>query len=187
MIVPGDVTLGILAGGQARRLGGRDKARIERDGVRQVDRVLAAWPLAFHESLLSYHGDPHGLPATLRVVADRRGGSRGPVAGLEALALACTTPWLLSVPVDCRELPRDLATRLLVDPDADGASLDDADGEQPLVSLWRVAALVPACAALLDAGDAPARALRARLRLRIVDIAPARLGNLNTPEDLASP
>jgi molybdopterin-guanine dinucleotide biosynthesis protein A len=181
------VTLGILAGGQARRLGGRDKARIERDGVRQVDRVLAAWPLAFHETLISYHGDPEGLPAALRVVADRRDCARGPVAGLEALAHACRTPWLLSVPVDCRALPGDLAARLLADPDADGATVIDADGDQPLVSLWRVAALAPACAALLDAGDAPARALRARLRLRIVDLAPARLGNLNTPEDLASP
>jgi molybdopterin-guanine dinucleotide biosynthesis protein A len=181
------VTLGILAGGRATRLGGRDKARLERGGVRQVDRVLAAWPLRFHESLISYASDAQGLPPLLRVVRDRREGARGPVAGLEALALACTTPWLLSVPVDVRALPVDLATRLLEGPDVDGASLDDADGEQPLVSLWRVASLAPACSALLDAGDAPARALRARLRLRIVDIAPVRLGNLNTPQDLASP
>ena len=37
-IAAGDITLGILAGGRASRLGGLDKAWLERDGIPQVLR-----------------------------------------------------------------------------------------------------------------------------------------------------
>jgi molybdopterin-guanine dinucleotide biosynthesis protein A len=180
-------TLGILAGGQARRIGGRDKARLVIDGRMQVERVLAAFPQPFHERLLSYNRDPQGLPGGLRIVPDARADFPGPVAALEALAAACRTPWLLTVPIDCRDVPPTLFAALASAVKADGATLDDADGVQPLVGLWFVESLRPACAALLDAGNAPARRLRERLHLRIVDIAPHRLGNLNTDEDLERP
>jgi len=39
MVARGEVTLGILAGGRASRLGGRDKAWLQRDGVPQVLRI----------------------------------------------------------------------------------------------------------------------------------------------------
>ena len=39
-IARGDITFGILAGGRATRLGGRDKAWLERDGVAQVLRLI---------------------------------------------------------------------------------------------------------------------------------------------------
>jgi molybdopterin-guanine dinucleotide biosynthesis protein A len=187
VIDPRLATLGILAGGQARRLGGRDKARLVVDGVMQLERVLAAFAEPFHERLLSYNRDPHGLPDGLRVVADERDGLRGPVAAFEALAAACRTPWLLTVPIDCRDLPPRLYATLADAVKRDGATLDDADGMQPLVGLWFVESLLPACRALLDAGDAPARRLRDGLTLRTVDIAPHRLGNLNTLEDLETP
>src|SRR5688572_6872088 len=105
MIEPGLVSLGILAGGQARRLGGLDKARIVREGRHQLERVLAAFPHPFRERLLSYNRDPSGLPGVgLRVVSDLRADFVGPVAALEALAAACHSPWLLTVPVDCRDV-----------------------------------------------------------------------------------
>lgn len=39
MIPRGDLTLGILAGGRASRLGGIDKAWLERGGTAQVTRI----------------------------------------------------------------------------------------------------------------------------------------------------
>ena len=39
MLERGALTLGILAGGRATRLGGRDKAWLQRDGVPQVVRI----------------------------------------------------------------------------------------------------------------------------------------------------
>jgi molybdopterin-guanine dinucleotide biosynthesis protein A len=188
MIEPGLVSLGILAGGQARRLGGIDKARIVREGRQQLERVLAALPHDFRERLLSYNRDPAGLPALgLRVVSDLRPGFVGPVAALEALAAACHSPWLLTVPVDCHDLPAGLAYQLFAAAGADGTAVDDAYGAQPLVGLWRVAALKDACTHALASGHASAMRVRESLRLGQVDLAPHRLGNLNLPEDLEQP
>jgi molybdopterin-guanine dinucleotide biosynthesis protein A len=188
MIDAGLVTLGVLAGGRARRLGGRDKARLEREGRSQLEHVLAAFPLPFRERLISYNRDPLGLPAmNLRVVPDVTVGFVGPVAALEALAATCHSPWLLTVPVDCRELPRTLAPTLLSSAGPDGVSVDDADGPQPLVTLWRVAALRTACATVLDEEVPRAMRLRELLDLHVVDLAPLRLGNLNHLEDFGTP
>jgi molybdopterin-guanine dinucleotide biosynthesis protein A len=185
MIEAGLVSLGILAGGQARRLGGIDKARIVREGRLQLAHVLAAFPHPFRERLLSYNRDPAGLPAVgLRVVSDLRPGFVGPVAALEALAAECHSPWLLTVPVDCRDLPPGLALQLFAATGPDGTAVDDADGPQPLVGLWRVAALREACAHALATGHARARDVRDALVLGRVDLSPCRLGNLNLPEDL---
>jgi molybdopterin-guanine dinucleotide biosynthesis protein A len=185
MIEPGLVSLGILAGGQARRLGGIDKARIVREGRQQLERVLAAFPQPWRERLLSYNRDPAGLPAVnLRVVSDLRPGFAGPVAALEALAAGCHSPWLVTVPVDCKAIPPSLAIDLLATADADGTGVDDGDGPQPLVGLWRVAALRDACEHVLASGHPRAQDVRAALRLRILDLAPLRLGNLNLPEDI---
>ena len=185
MIDAGLVTLGILAGGQAKRLGGRDKARILREGRTQLTHALAAFPLPFRERLLSYNRDPAGLVATnLRVVNDLTPGFLGPVAALEALAAECHSPWLLTVPVDCRDLPPHLATDLFAAAGPDGTAVDDADGPQPLVGLWRVAALREACDHALAGGNPRAMQVREALRLGRIDLSPRRLGNLNLPEDL---
>jgi molybdopterin-guanine dinucleotide biosynthesis protein A len=187
VIEAGLVSLGILAGGQARRLGGIDKARIVREGRQQLERVLAAFPHPFRERLLSYNRDPAGLPAIgLRVVSDLRPGFVGPVAALEALAAACHSPWLLTVPVDCRDLPPHLAIELFASAGPDGTTVDDADGAQPLVGLWRVAALRHACSDALANGNARAMQLREALALGRVDLSPRRLGNLKSPEDFES-
>jgi molybdopterin-guanine dinucleotide biosynthesis protein A len=188
VIEPGLASLGILAGGEARRLGGIDKARMLREGRLQLERVLAAFPHDFRERLLSYNRDPAGLPAVgLRVVSDLRPGFAGPVAALEALAAECRSPWLITIPVDCRNVPSTLAIDLLAAADADGTGVDDADGPQPLVGLWRVAALREACDDVLASGRPRARDVRAALRLRIIDLSPHRLGNINLPEDLDPP
>ncbi|MGH8030328.1 MAG: molybdenum cofactor guanylyltransferase [Arenimonas sp.] len=188
MIEPGLVSLGILAGGQARRLGGMDKALILREGRQQLERVLAAFPHPFRERLLSYNRDPSGLPATaLRVVSDLRPGFLGPVAALEALAAECHSPWLLTVPVDCRDIPAGLALQLFASAGPDGTAVDDGDGAQPLVGLWRVAALREACGDALDTANPRAMQVREALTLGRFDLAPHRLGNLNLPEDIEAP
>ena len=188
MIDAGLVTLGILAGGQALRIGGRDKARLVREGRTQLERVLAAFHLPFRERLLSYNRDPAGLPAIgLRVVSDLTAGFAGPVAALQALAAECHSPWLLTVPVDCTSIPPTLGIDLLAAAGADGTGIDDADGPQPLVGLWRVAALRPACEHALASGHPRARDVRAALQVRILDLSPLRLGNLNSPEDIDPP
>lgn len=184
-MIPRDaITLGILAGGRGQRLGGRDKAWVRHRQRCLLENVLMAVPGEFAERLVSARApDPRFESLGLRPVFDRRPDFAGPLAGLEALALACSSPWLLSLPVDLEGLPDDLVDHLVGIPDADGVVVHDAGGLQPLLGLWRTAALAESATAMLDAGESAARRLVARLRVSRLDLAPLKLGNLNSPHD----
>ncbi|HWS76901.1 MAG TPA: molybdenum cofactor guanylyltransferase [Thermomonas sp.] len=178
-----EVTLGILAGGRGSRLGGRDKAWLQRDGVPQVLRIAGRFESECGAVLVSANRNlPRHLEHGLHAVADRIA-DLGPVGGLEALAGACKTAWLLTVPVDIVDA-NDCLLRTLAQAGGDGAVAEDGDGLQPLVALYRRDALRTAVAASIDAGDFSVRAMQARMRLAQVRFGDLRFGNLNTPEDL---
>lgn len=182
------ITLGILAGGRATRLDGADKALLQIAGESLLDRSLRAFPENYCERLLSYNRTvATALPVGLRAVKDQRRDFPGPLAALEALSTACRSPWLLTVPVDCRDIPTALAKDMVGAIGRDGAVLHDVDGMQPLLALWRVEALRPAVAAAFEAGELAVHKLVAGLDLRVHDISPRRLGNLNTPADFTAP
>lgn len=180
---PAQVTLGILAGGRATRLGGRDKAWLQRDGRAQVEYVVAALGPLASQVLVSANRSPARYAAIgLETVADRAP-DRGPLGGLHALAAACRTPWLLTVPVDVARADPGAAARLLAAPEP--AYVVDEDGVQPLFACWPAAALVAAAAEALDEDRLAVQALQRRLGMRALAMA-GRLGNLNTPADLAA-
>ena len=186
MIPRAAITLGILAGGRGQRMGGRDKAWVRHRGAHQLENILETFSGDFAERLVSARAtDPRFEALGLRVVLDRRADFAGPLAGFEALCAACATPWLLTAPVDVDGLPVDLGDRLIAAAGADGTSLHDANGPQPLVGLWRVATLSAAATAALDRGEAAAHRVVTTLRTGQVDLSPQRLANLNTPNDLS--
>lgn len=182
-----NVTLGIVAGGHASRLGGLDKAWLERDGVPQVLRLTRGVAAEVAATIVSANRSLSRYEATgLTVVADspERSG-QGPIAALDALARACTTPWLVTLPVDLVDVPSNIVAMLSAGRGPDGAFAQDVDGAQPLVALWHVAAL----RAVLDAvgtGAVAVHALHARLHTVCVRFEGVRFGNLNTPADLAA-
>jgi len=185
MAMPADekITLGILAGGRATRLGGRDKAWLERDGVPQVLRIARRFP-DVARVLVSANADPtayarHGLEA----VPDKLAGI-GPLGGLEALAHACHTDWLLTLPVDVVGFNECLLPTLCAEAGDDGVSAEDGDGPQPLVALWRVAALREGVSLALASHDLSVQGLQARLSMARVRFPGVRFGNLNTFDDL---
>lgn len=179
-----DLALGLIAGGRARRLGGRDKAWLERDGQPQVLRLAARHAPCAGEVLVSANRDLDRYEAAgLRPVPDRVADA-GPLAALDALAAACERAWLLTLPVDIVEAPADLAATLAAGRSASGARVRDEEGVQPLAALWRVDVLREAAAAALAADDRAVHALQARLGLAEVRLPGVRLGNLNTPDDL---
>ncbi|MDY4283760.1 NTP transferase domain-containing protein [Xanthomonas sp. LF06-19] len=190
------ITLGILAGGRAQRLGGCDKAWLQRDGQVQVQWLVQALAPQVAQVVVSANRSlPHYAAIGLQAVPDRvaapAGAERslGPIAGLDALAAACATPWLLTVPVDICMLPRDLPAMMAAvaaSDECDGAWVEDAAGAQPLVALYRLAALRPALEEALTAARYAPRALQQRLRMQPVPLPEILLGNLNTPQDLAA-
>ena len=181
---PEAVTLGILAGGLATRLGGRDKAWLARDGVPQVLRWQRRFQHEVSAVIVSANRNLDRYAACgLQAVADAPGLDAGPVAGLQALAAQCITPWLLTLPVDLFGVNDCLLPTLAADRGDDGAWARDADGPQPLVALWRVAALRQALSTRAVA-NAAVRDLLAPLAMPCVTFAGVRFGNLNTPQDL---
>jgi molybdenum cofactor guanylyltransferase len=170
----------ILAGGQARRMGGRDKPLLPLAGRSLLDHLLAALDGQAAPIALSANGDParfarFGLP----VLPDARPGL-GPLAGILAgldWASASGATALLSVPGDTPFLPPDLARRLAPAPAF-------AAGHPP-IALWPVAAR-PTLAAFLERD--PKRRLRdalAALAARAVDFPGHQFADADTPEDLA--
>ena len=177
------VTLGILAGGRASRLGGRDKAWLQRDGIPQVMRLARRFEAECSSVLVSANANlERYAEQELDLVSDHVS-DIGPIGGLQALAGACTTPWLLTLPVDVIGTNECLLRTLAMAGDA-GAVAEDDDGLQPLVALYRVETLRTAIVAALDVGQHAIQAMQARLELQRVRFSGVRFGNLNTPDDL---
>ena len=182
---PSDVTLGLLAGGRATRLGGRDKAWIERGGVPQVLRWRRRFEGRVAGLLVSANTAHERYRAQgIAVVPDRETGA-GPVAGLAALSAACPTPWLLTLPVDLVDCNDCLLPTLASAASGIGAWAEDDDGPQPLVALWHAPTLRDAADRALERGELAVHALQARIGMCGVRLAGVRFGNLNTPGDLA--
>lgn len=178
------VTLGILAGGEGSRLGGRDKAWLERDGDALVVRLARMMAPQVDAVLVSANRNPeHYLSHGLRAIHDRVPGI-GPLGGLDALAHECRSPWLLTLPVDLLAVPDNLLDRLV---DAgQGACAEDDEGRQPLVALWQTQALREATGAAIASTDHAVQSLQSQLEMACVRFEGTRFGNLNTPADLVA-
>ena len=183
MLPAEQLTLGLLAGGRATRLGGRDKAWLQRGGMPQVMRLARRFAGECSAVLVSANVHPQRYAeAGLQAVADDAPGI-GPLGGLDALARACSTPWLLTLPVDLVDA-NDCLPRTLASAGGDGAVARDDDGLQPLVALYRVAALRDAATDAIARGNYSVQAMQARMGLPERAFSGFRFGNLNTPEDL---
>ena len=179
-----DITLGLLAGGKASRLGGIDKAWLERDGVPQVLRWRRRFSGEIAVMLVSANRNPDRYAAHDLIAVPDRIADAGPLGGLDALANACETPWLFTLPVDLVGTNDCLLRTLASMRGEDGAYAVDDDGAQPLVALWRRDALRIGCADALAAGAGAVHALQATLAMSQVVFSGFRFGNLNTPADL---
>jgi molybdenum cofactor guanylyltransferase len=195
--IPHDAITGlVLAGGQGRRMGGRDKGLLPYRGR----------PLAWHAlQRLQPQVGPLGISANRHlddytafgcpVWPDLLEGHAGPLAGWHAALAHCATPYLASVPCDAPRFPTDLVSRLAHALVAHGAQvataaiLDPATGErrpQPVFSLL-ACALAPRLDEALRAGERRVGAWIAQQQH--VDVLfgdAADFANLNTPDDLAS-
>lgn len=146
----------VLAGGSARRLGGRDKPGELVGGVTLLERVLAGVPDAGRRIVVGPI-----RPVTRPVVWVREeppGG--GPVAGLAAGVAQVTAPLLVLLAADLPFVTATVVRRLIAAVTADGVLITDADGrDQPLLSAWRTDALQAAVDELPAPAGRPLRQL----------------------------
>ena len=133
----------VLAGGQARRMGGGDKGLRQLRGRPLVAHAIArlrdqvdALMISANQNLEAYRA--LGYPVVTD--GDALEAYAGPLAGLHAGLSACATPLLVTVPCDSPLLPLDLVSRLRDRLAAAGAELAvarTASGLQPVFSLCR--------------------------------------------------
>lgn len=187
----GSTTLAILAGGRGERMGGIDKGLVPIAGRALVGHVLDALRGQGMETVLIVANRSHEAYARhAPVIADAEPAFRGPLAGIAAALAVCTTPWLLSVPVDCPDPPPDLVARFAAAARSGRAApalvAHDGERRQPLFALYRRTLAADAAAA---AGNSlGVHAWQQHIGAREVDFAAVRahFANLNTPAALAA-
>ncbi|HEY6984771.1 MAG TPA: molybdenum cofactor guanylyltransferase MobA [Rhodanobacteraceae bacterium] len=191
------LTVAILAGGAATRLGGRDKGLEPLGGRPLIEWVIEYCAMhlgittPFESTELLIIANRH-LPEYARYAPTYRDlaiGFHGPLAGVASALAHASAPHVLTLPVDSPRPPENLASRLLTAMDQHGASAAFAhDGErrQPLFALYR--------RELADAADAAAAQGQGVWEWQDaigaigVDFADCRqqFHNLNTPEDFSA-
>jgi molybdopterin-guanine dinucleotide biosynthesis protein A len=176
----------VLCGGLGRRVGGVDKGRLPWGGSTLVENVLARIAPQVDDIVISanrsrdwYEG--LGYP----VIADRRPGFQGPLAGLEAALPVCRHALTLVVCCDTPDLPDDLLERLvgpLEDPSVDVCFASDGERDHYLVAVLRTS-LRASLTRYLDGDRRSVRGWYAELHCATADFSaqPSALRNINRP------
>ncbi len=187
----------LLAGGQARRMGGGDKCLRQLAGRTLLARIIERARPQVDALVLNANGDParfaaYGLPVAPDVIAGFAGPLAGVLTGMDwAAENAAQARWIATFPTDAPFLPEDMVARLLAavaDDAADLACAASAGRAHPVAGLWPVALRTDLRRAMQDEDMRKIDAWTARYRLAQVDW-PAEpvdpFFNANRPEDLA--
>ena len=136
MITKADLTGVILAGGEGRRMDGRDKGWIELAGKPMVELVLARLSPQVNSCMISANRNLDRYRALdVPVVSDGEV-YLGPLAGIVTALETISTDFALVVPTDAPLLPIDLG-RLLVKSGANNLVIcHDGERLQPLFGLY---------------------------------------------------
>ncbi|RUR35345.1 molybdenum cofactor guanylyltransferase MobA [Vreelandella populi] len=186
MIPAQSITGLVLAGGEGRRMGGRDKGLEPFAGLPLVAHVMQRFEGQVSELLINANRNLDGYALLgARVISDAEGGFKGPLMGIYSGLRAASTPWLLVAPCDSPALPRDLVARMVT-----GIGEHDIgvayDGERlhPVVALLRTT-LADDLAAALAEGERKIDRWYARHSWCRVDMSdcPEAFANLNTEEE----
>ena len=184
-----DTTVVILAGGQARRMGGEDKGLIRLGDRPLIEYIIAA--LKHQAGTLIINANRHHADYArygFAVVADEEAGFRGPLAGMASALTRIDTDYMATVPCDSPFIPPDLVARLLealLREAADISVAHDGRRMQPVFCLLK-RSLGPALNDYLGAGGRKIDHWFARHKLACADFSdrPGAFANINTPLDI---
>ncbi|NOX75311.1 MAG: molybdenum cofactor guanylyltransferase [Gammaproteobacteria bacterium] len=194
-VIPANISGLVLAGGRARRMGGRDKGLITLDGRPLITHCLETFAPQVNEIFVSANrnlGEYQAYGCT--VLRDHHDNFDGPLAGLQRALEVCEHDWLAVVPCDAPMLPRDLVTRLLEarnsKPGKPGKLAivpHDGNRVQPLFGLYSVQ-VRNALDKFLRVGDRKVQIWLDSLHPLQVDFSdqPRAFMNINTTKDLAA-
>lgn len=186
----------LLAGGQARRMGGGDKCLRPLAGRPILSHVIERIEPQVSASVLNANGDPSRFDDfALPVAADVIEGYAGPLAGiLTGMVWASVhkpdCPWIVSVATDTPFLPANLVEALasgIEDGKAELACASTHGRSHPVIGLWPVGLAEDLKRAMINDEIRKIDRFTARYRLAEVDFPADPLDpffNTNRPEDL---
>lgn len=176
----------VLAGGQARRMGGADKGLLRVAGLPLAQHVAKRLAATCAEVMVSANRNLDEYRALgLPVVTDRPG-EVGPLAGIAAAWRHTTRPWLLVAPCDLPLLPEAFGPRLSAAATRRDSALVARSGEQThfaCVLLHRRGE--QSLESYLAKGGRRVETWLDKMGYRAVNFEdPSGFLNVNTPEDL---
>jgi len=188
---PGDIVFAgaVLAGGASRRMG-RDKAFVAApDGRPLVQVAVDGLRRAGASAVVVVGGDQAAVEQLgLTWVADEHPGD-GPLGGI-VTALHRTTQDLVVVvacdmPGFAPEVPEALVSAAAASPDAGVSVAVIGERDQPLTACWRRRSALPVLeGAFADGVRAPRHLLDELAAVRVLDLEPRLLADVDSPEDL---
>lgn len=190
-----DIAGVLLAGGQARRMGGGDKCLRTLGGETLLARAVRRLDGQVGRLVLNANGDParfagFGLPVIADPVEGFAGPLAGVLAGLDWAAGQGGVAWVVTVPTDAPAFPEDLVPRLggaLQSQDAEIACASSGGRHHPVFGLWPVNLRGALREALIDRDVRKVDVFTAAYRMAVADWPAEPLDpflNVNRPEEL---
>ncbi|WP_447470174.1 molybdenum cofactor guanylyltransferase MobA [Vibrio harveyi] len=188
MLQPTQTSWVILAGGQASRMGGKDKGLIELNQKPLIEHVIERLSPQTPCILINANRNQDAYRAFGFVFSDQFKDFPGPMGGIHAGLVHAETDWVGFVPCDSPQINTDLVERFCnaVKEDTDILVAHDGDHQQPVFTLYHKRVL-PKLTAFLERGDRKIILLYKECNTNYVDFSdsPNCFVNLNTPEELA--
>ncbi|NIY90020.1 molybdenum cofactor guanylyltransferase MobA [Vibrio campbellii] len=188
MLQPTQTSWVILAGGQASRMGGKDKGLIELNQKPLIEHVIERLSPQTPRILINANRNQDAYRAFGFVFSDQFKDFPGPMGGIHAGLVHAETDWVGFVPCDSPQINTDLVERFCnaVKEDTDILVAHDGDHQQPVFTLYHKRVL-PKLTAFLERGDRKIILLYKEGNTSYVDFSdsPNCFVNLNTPEELA--
>ena len=188
MLHPTQTSWVILAGGQASRMGGKDKGLIELDNKPLIQHVIERLSPQTPRILINANRNQTEYEKFGPVFSDHFSDYPGPMGGIHAGLLHAETDWVGFVPCDSPQINHDLVQRFCshVSEDSDILVAHDGDHQQPVFTLYHKRVL-PKLTAFLERGDRKIILLYKECNTSYVDFSDSLncFVNLNTPQELA--
>lgn len=179
----------ILAGGQARRMGGQDKGLIELNNSPMIQYVLDAIVPQVSKVIINANRNRE-IYAHYghEVINDEFEGFCGPLAGMASSMRRVTTPFMLTAPCDSPFVPEDIAKRLyiqLAKKDADISVAHDGERIQPVFVLLKTS-LLDSMLDFLNRGERKIDKWFEQHKLAVTDFSdkPDTFININSKDEL---
>ncbi|MEZ8785744.1 molybdenum cofactor guanylyltransferase MobA [Vibrio splendidus] len=187
MLLPTQTSWVILAGGQASRMGGKDKGLVELNGSPLIQYVIDKLSQQDVSITINANRNLDSYQAFAPVVSDSFPDYPGPLGGIHAGLKNASTDWVGFVPCDSPQISDDLVERFCsaVKEDSDILVAHDGEFKQPVFTLFHKRVL-PKLEAFLERGDRKIILLYKECVTEYVDFSdsPNCFANLNTPEEL---